>query len=80
MSREMRLMIGGRSWAYVPCPLRLFARRRGGSAGSRWGVLLFPRVWVACIRLTGRPHDHADWRGGVQVGVETLPQGMQLLA
>jgi len=35
-------MIGGRSLASVPCPVRWFARRRGGSRGSRGGGAVFP--------------------------------------
>ncbi len=35
VSREMRLLMGGRSLAEVPCPWRVLARRRGGAVGSR---------------------------------------------
>jgi hypothetical protein len=38
---------GGRSLASVLCPLRLFARRRGGSVGSRCGVLFSPAFWYS---------------------------------
>lgn len=80
VSREMMRMMGGRSWAKVPCPFRLLARRRGGSAGSGWGVLLFPRILVPFVRLKGRAGHQVGWRGRMQMGLETLPQGMQLLA
>ena len=30
-ARDTTLMMDGRSWASVPCPWRLVARRRGGS-------------------------------------------------
>jgi hypothetical protein len=59
---------GGRSLAYVPCPLRLWMRRRGGFLGSRWDVLVFPGVLVEFIRLKGGTGHHVDWRGGVQGG------------
>ena len=78
-SREMTLMRGGRSFAYVPCPLCLLARRRGGSVGSRYGVLFFPRVLVEFVGLKGRP-THPLRRGGlVQVALNPLPQGVELL-
>jgi hypothetical protein len=35
VSREITLMMGRRLLAEVPCPFRLFARRSGGSQGSR---------------------------------------------
>src|SRR5258708_3297811 len=53
VSRPTLPTIGGRSLSYVPCPRCLFARRRGGSAGSRWGSLFFPRILIQliCFRL-----------------------------
>src|SRR5688572_8499275 len=45
------LMIGGRSLSNVPIPLRLFARRRGGSFLSRCGVLFSPRILVQLVSL-----------------------------
>jgi hypothetical protein len=80
VSREMILMMRGRSLAKVPCPFRLLARRRGGSSGSGWGVLVFPRVLVPCVGLKGRAGHDASRRGGVQVGWDALPQGMPLCA
>ena len=80
VSREMMLMMGGRSLAKVPCPFRWLARRRGGSSGSGWGVLFFPRALGQFVGLKGGAGHHAGWRGRVQMGLETLPQGMQLLA
>jgi hypothetical protein len=65
--------------AEVPCPLRLWPRRRGGAAGSRWGALFFPRVLIAFIRLKGRTRHHAGRGGLVQVALNTLPEGMELL-
>jgi hypothetical protein len=55
-----------------------FARRRGGSVGSRGGVLLFPRVLIPCLRLKGRTGHHSGRRGHVQVCLDALPQGMAL--
>jgi hypothetical protein len=51
LSRPATPQTGGRSLAYVPWPRRLFARRRGGSPGSRCGSPFFPRVLVRLIRL-----------------------------
>src|SRR3954451_21311527 len=45
-SRPTTPAIGGRSGSKVPWPLRLLARRRGGSSGSSCGVPFFPRVLV----------------------------------
>src|SRR5262249_53882255 len=45
---------GGRSVAPVPCPLALFARRRGGSAGSVCTTPFFPRVLVHLVGLGDR--------------------------
>lgn len=72
VSREITLMMGGRSLASVPCPLRLLARRRGGSAGSGCGVLLFPGVLVPCVGLTRRASHHIGWGGLVQVRLHAL--------
>jgi hypothetical protein len=72
--------MGGRSLASVPCPWRVWARRRGGSVGSRWGVLLFPRVLVERIRLTGGAGHDRGRRGRVPMGLEALPQGVELCA
>src|SRR4051812_48704843 len=51
LSRPTTPQTGGRSLAYVPWPRRLFARRRGGSPGSRCGSPFFPRVLVRLVRL-----------------------------
>jgi hypothetical protein len=67
---------GGRALASVPGPWRLWPRRRGGSAGSRWGGLVFPRVLVQRIRLEGgASHPRCRgvacswaWRRGRRVG------------
>src|SRR5262249_30617502 len=42
---------GGRSGANVPCPRRLLARRRGGSAGSACRRPFFPRVLEHLVGL-----------------------------
>src|SRR5262245_6144428 len=80
VSREMILMMGGRSLASVQSPFRLFARRRGGSVGSRWGVLFFPRVPIQFIGLKGGTGHHTGGRRRVQVGLDALSEGMQLFA
>src|SRR5258708_20534616 len=49
VSRPTVPTIGGRSLSYVPCPRCLLARRRGGSAGSRWGSLFFPGILIQFI-------------------------------
>src|SRR5262245_22620588 len=69
-------MIGGRSLSYVPCPGRLFARRRGGSSGSRCGVLFFSGVLVEFIHLKRLSIHRIGWRVVVQIGLDPLPQGM----
>jgi hypothetical protein len=46
--------------------------------GSRWGVLCFPGVLVEFVCLKGRTGHHGGRRRHVQVGLEALPQGMQL--
>jgi hypothetical protein len=72
--------MGGRSLADVPCPVRLFARRRGGSAGSRCGVLFFPGVLVQFVGFKRRAGHHIGWCGVVQVRLHPLAQRVQLLA
>lgn len=79
VSREMILMIGGRSWAEVPCPFRVLARRRGRSVGARCGVLLFPRVVVPLISFKGGPHHHSCRGRLIEVGLHPPPEGMELL-
>src|SRR5438270_3139174 len=71
---------GGRSVAKVPWPLRLLARRRGGSSGSSCGVPFVPRVLVHLVGL-----DHAIvQRVAVEVEsgtlLEPVPQDQELLA
>ena len=65
--------------AEVPWPLRLLARRRGGSLRSRWGVLFFPRVLVQFVGLKRRAGHHINWCGVVQVRLHALAQCVQLL-
>src|SRR5262249_38656644 len=79
-SRPTTPAIGGRSVSKVPSPLRLLARRRGGSSGSSCGMPFFPRVLVHLVGL-----DHVIIQG-VAVEVESgtllkpVPQGQQLHA
>jgi hypothetical protein len=74
------LMMGGRSLASVPWPLRFLARRRGGSLGSRWGGLLFPRVLVQVVGLKRGAGHHLGWCGIVQGRLHALAQRVQLRA
>ena len=46
--------------------------------GSRWGVLFFPRVLIQLIRLKGRTGHHLGGSRVVQIGLDALPQGMEL--
>lgn len=64
----------------MPCPLRLLARLRGGSLGSGWGVLGFPRVLIELIGLKGGARHDPGGRGRVQIGLDALPEGMELFA
>ena len=66
-------MIDGRSLALVPRPGALVARRRGGSATSRWGVLFFPRVLIEGVGFNDRARHQIAWRGVVQLGLDPLP-------
>src|SRR5512147_465742 len=50
-SRPTTPAIGGRSVSKVPWPLRLWARRRGGSSGSSCATPLFPRILVHLVGL-----------------------------
>jgi hypothetical protein len=79
-SRPTTPTIGGRSVSKVPWPLRLLARRRGGSSGSSCGIPFFPRVLVHFVGL-----DHVIvQRVAVEVEsgalLEPVPQGQQFLA
>jgi hypothetical protein len=76
----MMLMLGGRSLAEVPCPVRVLARRRGGAVGSRGGGLFCPRVLVARIRRKGGAGHDPGRRGRVQVGLQALSERVALLA
>jgi hypothetical protein len=76
----MILLMGGRSFAYVPGPLRWLARRRGGAVGSGCGVLFFPGVVGPLVGFEGGPRHHLDRGGLVAVTVKTLPQGLELWA
>jgi hypothetical protein len=80
VSRDRRLMRGGRSWAAVPCPGRLWAPRRGGAAGSRGGGRCCPSVLIQRLRLDGWASPHGQGSRRVQGGLEALPQGLPRLA
>src|SRR6516162_4494490 len=54
LSRPTTPQTGGRSFAQVPWPGTLFARRRGGSSGSVCGIPFFPRVLVGLVGLQHR--------------------------
>src|SRR3954451_9888917 len=51
LSRPTTPHTGGRSLSQVPWPRTLFARRRGGSSGSRCGTPFFPRILVGLVGL-----------------------------
>src|SRR5215471_11402742 len=79
-SRPTTPAIGGRSVSKVPWPLRLLARRRGGSSGSACTTPFFPRVLVHRVGL-----DHAvAQRVAIQTDagalLEPMPEGQQFLA
>src|SRR5512142_2344539 len=79
-SRPTTPAIGGRSVSKVPWPLRLLARRRGGSSGPACAIPFFPRILV---HLVGFDHGVVQ-RVAVQADsgalLEPVPQGQQLLA
>jgi hypothetical protein len=45
-----------RSFAYVPCPLCLFARRWGGSVGQGEAYCFSPALWYRSSASTAVPH------------------------
>jgi len=48
--------------------------------GSGWGVLGFPRVLIELIGLKGGARHDPGGRGRVQIGLDALPEGMELFA
>jgi hypothetical protein len=63
----------------VPRPGALLARRRGGSNGSRWGVLFFCGVLIEFVGLEGRSLHQIGRCTLAQVRLDPLAQRMQLL-
>jgi hypothetical protein len=80
VARDSTLIMGGRSFASVPCPWRVWARRLDGAVGSRGGVLVFPGVLVPFVRLKGGAGHHAGRCGSVHMGLDALPHGIELFA
>src|SRR3954454_9014969 len=80
LSRPTTPHTGGRSSSQVPWPRALFARRRGGSSGSRCGTPFFPRILVGLVglqHLVIQRHPVAVPEGQV---LEPVPQVQQLRA
>jgi hypothetical protein len=48
-------------------------------SGITMGCAFFPRVLVQLIRLEGGAGHHGCWGRRIQIGLDTLPQSMQLL-
>src|SRR5262245_36946335 len=71
---------GGRSVSKVPGPLRLLARRRGGSSGSARGIPFFPRVLVHLIGLDHLVVQRVAVQADAGALLESVPQGQQLPA
>jgi hypothetical protein len=79
-SRPTTPATGGRSVAKVPWPLRLWARRRGGSSGSAGGRPFFPRVLIHLIGLDHRAVQRVAVQADAGPLLEAVPQAQQLLA
>src|SRR3954453_8265258 len=79
-SRPTTPAIGGRSVSKVPWPLRLLARRLGGSSGSSCGIPFFPRVLVHLIGLGLVVRQRRVVGGGQRAGPDLMPQPEQVLA
>src|ERR1019366_3963481 len=80
LSRPTTPQTGGRSFSQVPWPGILFARRRGGSSGSRCGTPFFPRILVGLVGLQDlviQWHPVAVPEGQV---LQPVPQVQQLRA
>jgi hypothetical protein len=54
--------------------------RKGGSVGSRGGMLLFPGIVVPCIRRKGGTDHHPGRCGLIHMGLEAVPPDMELFA
>src|SRR5215813_3311152 len=79
-SRPTTPAIGGRSVSKVPWPLRLLARRRGGSSGSGCGMPFFPRVLVHLVGLDHLVIQRVAVQTDAGALLESVPEGQQLLA
>src|SRR3954451_18245757 len=80
LSRPTTPQTGGRSFSQVRWPGTLFARRRGGSSGSRCGTPFFPRILVGFVGLQDlviQGHPVAVPEGQV---LQPVPQVQQLRA
>src|ERR1700733_8674171 len=80
VSRPKAPTTGGRSLSQVPCPRTLFPRRRGGSAGSRWGTPFFPRILVHLIHFHHRVGQRGSRRSILSVGLNAVTQIQQMRA
>src|SRR5215213_7321667 len=79
-SRPTTPAIGGWSASKVPWPLRLLARRRGGSSGSSCGTPFFPRVLVHLVGLDHGVAQRVAVRADPGAVLEPVPEDQQLLA
>src|SRR5262249_30549674 len=79
-SRPTAPAIGGLSVSKVPWPLRLLARRRGGSSGSSCGMPFFPRVLVHLVGLDHGVVQRVAVQADAGALLESVPEGQQLLA
>ena len=71
---------GGTIGGIGAVPFALIGTPAGRIAGGAMGRAFFPRVVVQLVRLTGGTHHHVGGRRGVQMGLEALPQGVELWA
>lgn len=69
----------GRAVSYVPRPGRLFPHRRGGSLGSGWTSLCFPRVLIDLIGLELLTFHQVHRRHLVGMVLEPLAQDQGFL-
>jgi hypothetical protein len=63
-----------------PVPFLLMSTPTGRISGIVMGRTFFPGVLVQFVRLKGGAVHHAGRCGRVEVGLDALPQGMQLFA
>src|SRR5215471_8112016 len=79
-SRPTTPAIGGRSGSKVPWPLRLLARRRGGSSRSSCGTPFFPRVLVHLVGLDRAVVQRVAVQADPGPLLEPVPEAQQFLA